>query len=328
MTDVVATKGRAFSDAISRAPSTSAERPRLSSTDLNLFVAFDALVAEGNVTRAAERVGLTQPAMSHALARLRKLIGDPLFVRTSVGMSPTPRALELVVPVRRALGEIDRALREPPAFDPASAERSFTLAAVDFGSLVVLPPLLARLRKEAPGVDLMVRQLRNDAIERQLAEDEVDVAIGVLHDEAPPWMIQRRLFDDGFVCVVRADHPTAKGPLTLEEYLALDHALIAPRGKRGGYVDRELTRLGKKRRVVVTVPHFLVAPVLVAESDLVLTLPERVAKSMANMLPLRIIEPPIELRRFSMTAYWHERQSNDPAHGWLRGVISEVCKDV
>ena len=329
MTDVIATKGRALADVVARAAVTpTADRPRLSSTDLNLFVAFDALVSEGNVTRAAERVGLTQPAMSHALARLRKLIGDPLFVRTSLGMSPTPRALELVVPVRRALGEIDRALREPPAFDPGTAHRSFTLAAVDFGSLVVLPPLLARLRKVAPGVDLLVRQLRNDAIERQLAEDEVDVAIGVLHDDAPPWMIQRRLFEDRFVCIVRTDHPTARGPLTLDEFVALDHALIAPRGKRGGYVDRELTRLGKKRRVVATVPQFLVAPMLIAESDLVLTLPERVARSFASMLPLRVLPPPMELGTFSVSAYWHERQANDPAHAWLRGVVSEVCRDV
>lgn len=317
MTDVAAPTRAIFS-----------ERARLSTTDLNLFVAFDALVAEGNVTRAAERVGLTQPAMSHALARLRKLIGDPLFVRTPLGMSPTPRALELVEPVRRALGEIDRALREPPAFDPRAAERVFTLASVDFGSLVVLPPLIARLRAEAPSCDLIVRQLRNEAIERQLAEDEVDLAMGVLYDAEPPWMIQKRLFEERFVCVARADHPIVRGPISLDQFVALDHALIAPRGKRGGVVDRALARLGKKRRVVVTVPHFLVAPILVAQSDLVLTLPERVARSFAGMLTLRIVEPPMELERFVVSAYWHERQSNDPAHAWLRGIVAAVCRDV
>ena len=299
---------------------------RLSTTDLNLFVAFDALVAEGNVTRAAERVGLTQPAMSHALARLRKLVDDPLFVRTSQGMSPTPRALELALPIRRALGEIDSALNERESFDPQAARRTFTLAAVDFGSLVVLPPLLARVQRDAPAVDLLVRPLRNETIEQQLAEGEVDVALGVLYDDAPPWMIQKRLFDERFVCLVRADHPTVRGALSLDAYLALDHALIAPRGKQGGHVDRALSRLGKKRRVALTVPHFLVAPIVVARSDLVLTLPERVARTFSEMLPLAIVEPPLDLEGFAVSAFWHERQARDPAHAWLRSLIVEVCR--
>lgn len=301
---------------------------RLSATDLNLFVAFDALVTEGNVTRAAERVGLTQPAMSHALARLRKLVDDPLFVRTSQGMSPTPRALELAPTIRRALGEIDSALNERDSFEPRAAHRLFTLASVDFGSLVVLPPLLARVREEAPGVDLLVRPLRNETIEEQLAEGEVDVALGVLYDDAPPWMIQKRLFDERFVCLVREGHPTVRGPISLDEYVALEHALIAPRGKQGGHVDRALARLGKKRRVVLTVPHFLVAPILVARSDLVLTLPERVARAFAGMLPLRTVEPPLDVEGFSVSAFWHERQARDPAHAWLRSVIVDVCRAV
>lgn len=297
---------------------------RLSATDLNLLVALDALVAEGNVTRAAERVGLTQPAMSHALARLRKLFGDPLLVRTPQGMLPTPRALDLVVPIRRALGDIDGALRQQPAFDPRAATRIFTLACVDFGSLVIVPPLLARLRVDAPGVDLLVRPLRSDEIERQLAEGQVDLAIGVVHGEEEAWMVRQRLFEDRFVCVVRADHPTVRGALTIEQFVALDHALISPRGRQGGFVDRALAAQGRRRRVVLTIPHFLAAPIVVAGSDLILTVPERIARAFAKMLPLRIVEPPLAVEGFDVIQYWHERQARDPAHVWLRGLVAEV----
>jgi DNA-binding transcriptional LysR family regulator len=302
--------------------------PRLSTTDLNLLVAFDALVAEGNVTRAADRVGLTQPAMSHALGRLRKLVGDPLFVRTSQGMVPTPRAAELVEPIRRALGEIDRALFQPPRFDPGSATRSFNLAAVDFGALVVLPPLLARVRVEAPHADLVVRQLRADTIEQQLVEGEVDVAVGMVHDE-PPWMAHRKLFEERFICLARQGHPVVKGAISLEQFVALEHALVAPRQHRSaGFVDRALAKRGLRRRVALTLPHFLVAPFVVASSDLVLTLPGRVARTFAGMMDLQLVQPPLEVEQFFVSAYWHERQTRDPAHGWLREVLVDVCKNV
>lgn len=301
---------------------------RLATTDLNLLVAFDALVAEGNVTRAAERVGLTQPAMSHALARLRKVVGDPLFLRTPQGMTPTPRAVELVEPVRRALAEIERALHQPHRFDPAGAQRTFTLACVDFGSLVVLPPLLARLRKEAPGVDLVVRQLRNESIEKQLADGDVDLAISVLYGQDDAWMVSRRLFDDRFVCVLREGHPALAAPLDLDAFCALDHALIAPRGRRGGFVDTALARLGRRRRVALAIPHFLAAPIVIAGSDLILTLPERIARSFAAMLPLRIVDPPLEVEGFTMSAYWHELAARDTAHAWLRGLVVDVCRAV
>jgi len=302
--------------------------PRLSATDLNLLVAFDALVAEGSVTRAAARVGLTQPAMSHALGRLRKLFGDPLLVRTPQGMLPTPRAQELIVPIRHALGEIDRALTQQPAFDPKSARRPFSLACVDFGTLVVVPPVLARLRVEAPGADLLVRPLRSDHIERQLAEGEVDIGIGVLADFESKAVLRRKLFEERFACVVRAGHPAVGASLTLAEFVSLDHALIAPRGALGGHVDRALARHGLRRRVALAIPHFLAAPIVVSRTDLILTLPERVARTMAAMLPLRIVEPPLEVDGFTVSQYWHERQSRDPAHTWFRALVAGVCRGI
>ena len=228
------------------------------------------------------------------------------------------------MPIRRALGDIDGALRQQPAFEPREAERVFTLACVDFGSLVIVPPLLARLRAEAPGVDLVVRQLRSEEIERQLAEGQVDLAVGVLYGQDEPWMVGQRLFEERFVCVVRADHPTVRGPLTLDQFVALDHALISPRGRQGGFVDRALARHGRTRRVALTVPHFLAAPIVVAGSDLILTVPERIARAFAKMLPLQIVEPPLEVEGFAVTQYWHERQARDPAHVWFRGLVVEV----
>lgn len=302
--------------------------PRLSATDLNLLVVFEALVVEGSVTRAAARVGLTQPAMSHALGRLRKLFGDPLLVRTPRGMLPTPRAQELIGPIRRALGEIDRALTQPQAFEPRTARRPFSIACVDFGSLVVVPPLLARLRAEAPGADLLVRPLRGDHIERQLAEGEVDIGIGVLADFETSAVLRQKLFDERFVCVVRAGHPAVGASITLSEFVSLDHALIAPRGALGGHVDRALAEHGLRRRVVLAIPHFLAAPILVSRSDLILTVAERIARTFAEMIPLRIVEPPLDVEGFTVSQYWHERQSKDPAHAWFRGLVAEVCRAI
>lgn len=294
--------------------------------DLNLLVALDALLAEGNVTRAAERLGLSQPAMSHALNRLRALLDDPILVRTPRGMVPTPRAEELAPAIHAALDDIDRALRGRPAFDAATSRRSFTIAAVDHGELVILPPLLARIAAEAPGIDLLVRPLRLDLIEGELEAGVVDLAFGVLNSGDDLATFRQRLFHESFVCLVRADHPTVGETLTLDEFVALDHALVGPRGRRGGFVDTELQKLGLSRRVALMVPHFLVAPMVLAKSDLILTAPERIARAFAAILPLRIVPTPLQLKGFDVSQLWHERQSHDAAHIWLRGLIVEICR--
>lgn len=294
--------------------------------DLNLLVALDALLAEGNVTRAAQRLGLSQPAMSHALNRLRALLDDPILVRTPRGMVPTPRAEELAPAIRAALDDIDRALRGRPAFDPSTSTRSFTIAAVDHGELVILPPLLARIAVEAPGIDLLVRPLRLDLIESELESGAVDLAFGVLNAGDNFATFRQRLFHESFVCLVRADHPTVGETLTLDEFVALDHALVGPRGRRGGFVDTELQKLGLTRRVALMVPHFLVAPMVLAKSDLILTVPERIARAFAAILPLRVVPTPLPLKGFDVSQLWHERQSHDAAHAWLRGLIVEICR--
>jgi len=298
--------------------------PPLASIDLNLLVALDALLTEGNVTRAAARIGRTQSAMSHALARLRELFDDPLLIRTPQGMLPTPRAQQLIEPIRRSLGDIERAIAARPEFDPRVSRRRFTLVMSDYNELVVLPHLLARLSEEAPGIDLVVQSILNGA-ERALEAGEVDLAVVLAHKPLPG-IYRQPLFKDRFVCMVRDGHPTVKRKLTLDQYLDLSHVLIAPRGSAGGFVDNALAAQGLQRRIAVQVPHFLIAPLIVAQSNLCLTLAERLARSFAEMLPLKIVPPPLEVPGFTMVQIWHERHHLDPGHAWMRGLLAEISR--
>ena len=301
----------------------------LRSLDLNLILALDALLEERNVTRAAARVGITQSAMSHALARLRTLTGDALLVRTASGMVTTARAEELGPPIRRALEGVATALRPPQAFDPKTAERRIRIGTGDYGEIVLLPRLLKRLAKEAPRVDLRV-VFQSDNLAGVLRSGDVDLLLRpVFAADLGPGMYSRELFDERFVCVVRRGHPLASKRLTLTRYIAASHALISPAGKEGSQTDDALARMGVSRRVALTVPHFLVAPHIVAQSDLVLTLAARVANMLAAPLGLVILEPPPELRLdgFTMSAVWHERTHADPAQRWMREVIAEIAKD-
>lgn len=301
----------------------------LEGLDLNLLVALRALLAERHVTRAAARVGLSQPAMSHALGRLREVLGDPLLVRTPRGMQPTARAEAMKLPLERALEDLGRILSSPPAFEARSSTRTFRIATNDYAELVLLPRLLAKIWSEASGVDIRVTHLDAGASD-ELAEGRVDIAIGVGAQfgapDLPRGLRKQRILTDRFVCVVREEHPVVKRRLSLDDFVSLSHALVAPRGGSGSVVDSALAAMGKKRRVAISVPHFLVAPHVVRETDVVLTLAERVARALAPLLGLRQLAPPLELEGFSMSMVWHDRQHADPAHAWLRGVIASVAK--
>lgn len=301
----------------------------LEGLDLNLLVALRALLAERHVTRAASRVGLTQPAMSHALSRLRQLLGDPLLVRAASGMQATPRAEAMRVPLDRALEELERVIARPAAFDPKTAKGQFTLATSDYVELTLLPRLVTRLRTEAPGIDVRVLHLVDRAT-TPLSEGRFDLAFGLaevlLGPAAPNGIRAQKLFDEKFVCVVRKGHPVVKRRLTLEDFVALPHALVSLSGDPSGVVDVALAKIGKTRRVAVTVPHFLVAPHVVQDSDLVLTLAERVLRAFSPMLGLVQFPPPLPIPGFSMSMAWHERMQADPAHVWLRKLVKEEAK--
>lgn len=297
---------------------------RLGAINLNLLTALDALLAEGNVTRAAARTGVTQSAMSHSLRQLRDMLGDPLLVRGPSGMTPTPRAAALREPVRRGLVELSRALAATEA-DPRDAKRTFTVSSGDFFSALLLPPLLDTTLREAPGIDLNVRPTDPGRDDLLLEAGEVDAVISVAVAERAT-LRRVRLFTETFACLVRADHPAVGDTLTLETYASLSHALISPRGSGPSFVDEALARAGTSRRIALRIPFFLAAPLIIAQSDLVLTAPRRVALQFAKTLPLRVLPPPIPVASFSVHLIWHERDDADPVHGWLRKAIVRAAE--
>lgn len=239
--------------------------------DLNLLVAFDALIAERSVTRAGARVGRTQPAMSAALGRLRSLFRDELFVRGPHGLQPTPRALELSEPLSRALADIQRTLDFTQNFDPAASSTTFRIGLSDHPAWVLLPLLVDRLRDVAPFITLQVGNFtaRNDAVPL-LDSGEIDLAVGVAPSPTAGRILTRQIFDEPFVCILRRDHPAAK-QLDLNAFLSLSHVLVSPENERWGHVDAELIKGGLKRRLALTLPQMYAAPALIARSDMIAT---------------------------------------------------------
>lgn len=300
----------------------------LAGIDLNLVLALDALLAERHVTRAAARLGVTQPAASHALARLRDVLGDPLLVRGPGGaMAPTPRATQLAPQIHKLLGELAGVLRGA-AFDPATARRTFRICTTDYVELVLLPRLVERIARLAPGIDLWVHSFAEWGDE-ELATGALDVVIGLPRGAArPAGSYEKRLFDERFACIVRDGHPLARSRLTLARYCAAQHLLVTPRGTPGSLVDDALTAQGKTRRVALAVPHFLVVPHIVAGSDLIATLARRIAAPLAAPLGLAVLPPPVALPKFAIALAWHERNHHDPPHRWFRDQIAAVAAEI
>jgi DNA-binding transcriptional LysR family regulator len=298
----------------------------LQSFDLNLLLALDALLQEQHVTRAAARIGLSQPAMSNALARLRDLLDDPLLVRTPRGMVPTPRAERLQRPVREALQAVQRAVADPEGFAPGQSSERFDLMTSDAIGMLMLPRLGARLRAEAPGMTLHVHALEDEPWSG-LAGGRVHLVAGV-YGQPPGGIHSEPLYEEQFVCLMRGDHPQGRGRLSLRQYVELPHILIATSrsGQGPSVVDRALEKQGLTRRIALWLPHFLVAPYIVAQSDYVILFPSRLADYFASFLPLRVVEPPLELPGYTIRLHWHERQHGEPACRWLREQIVDVSR--
>ena len=298
----------------------------LTQVNLNLLVYLDALLTEKSVTRAAHRLGITQSAMSHNLRQLREIFGDPLLVRGKGGMQPTPRAEELVVPLRSGLQSLRRTIRGEPAFVATKSTRRFVLAAGDAVAMLLLPPLLERLGASGPKVDIDIVPFDGRRYATQLETGEVDVAISPFFPDAPA-LRMRKLRPESFVCVVREGHPSVGEALDLETWADLPHVLVSPQGTGGpGIVDRALSEHNLERRVAVRIRYFLAAPLLVARTDLVLTTTRTLAEMFAVDLPVRLIDPPVELPTFSIGIAWHERVANDPANQWIRAHVAEALK--
>lgn len=297
----------------------------LASVDLNLLVVFSVLLDEASVTRAASRLGRTQSAVSHALDRLRETFRDPLFVRAGQKMIPTPRAEELRASVTELTARLHDLWVGAPPFDARTASRRFLTTASDYLQIVMIPPLVARLRREAPAITFEVHGPKSRLAER-LARGDYDVAFTVALEDSPS-LFSQRLFTDRFVCMVAADHPILQTKLDRAAYLELPHALISPLGGSSGYVDRALERAGERRRVAVVLPDFMVAPRVLPGTDLVLTLPARVARLFEGPA-LRVVEPPIELPELKGHLVWHERLLRDSGAEWLREMAMAVAGEM
>lgn len=289
--------------------------------DLNLLVLLDRLIAERNVTRAAAAANLSQPAMSRALGRLRALLDDPILVRGADGLVPTARAQALQPTLARLLADV-RDLLAPETFDPAAWRARVTISATDHQTIILLPAVIARLAREAPGLDLDVVPLRARELDA-LRDGRAHLSFGVAEVALPPGLRSRTLYEDRFVTVLRRDHPAAGRAWTAADYAALDHVLVTVLGEGRGFLDDQLAQLGLSRRLALRMPHFYAAMEVVARSDRVVTLPQTLAARFAPGLGLVAREPPVAVTAFTPTLIWPDVHDADPAMRWLREVIAE-----
>ncbi len=294
--------------------------------DLNLLRVFDAVMAEGNVTRAAERLFLSQPATSHALGRLRHLLKDDLFVKVPGGVRPTPRALELAEPVHAALSTLEQAFN-PTEFDPAASTRVIRLATHDYFTTLLMDDVAAYLAEHAPGISLRLHPMAGRALE-MLDLQEVDMAISAF-GELPERFAKTELFRDRYVCLVRRGHPLAGGKLTIQRFAAARHLLVSPRGDERGFVDTSLAGEGLTRHVAMIINHFAPAGRIVAGSDLVLTASERLARVLCAEQELVMLPCPLDTpAAFSSSeVIWHRRLGEHPALAWFRGVLAKLAAE-
>jgi DNA-binding transcriptional LysR family regulator len=297
--------------------------PDIRKLDLNLLKALDALLDERSVTRAADRLSLTQPAVSGMLNRLRESFDDPLFVRAQRGIVPTLRAEQLATPVKQLLADIEGML-QPQNFDPLTASMTIRIASTDYALRAVVVPFLSALRKKAPNIRVSVQPVDHQELQSQLDRGEIDLAL-VTPEAITPGLHSIALFDESYVCVMRADHPDAlDNTLSLDRFCALDHALVSPSG--GGFhgvTDEALEKLGRLRRVTVSVSSFLVLPEILLYSDLIAVVPRRLA---IHNVGLTTLEPPVEIPGFRKTLIWHERTHRDAAHRWVRSLMVETVR--
>lgn len=294
--------------------------------DLNLLPVFLALMEERSVTRAAERLGMTQPALSNALTRLRALLMDPLFIRARYGMQPTQKAQELAPGIAAALAALDGAILQQQAFDPVKAEQLVTLALTGYAEFVLMPALVARLRERAPGVRLRLVPFGSELAETGVVSGATAMVLGRIVD-APDNLVVQPLMDEGFACVLRIDHPLVGNKISRRQYEQLKHVNVLPPGRLRAGLFQALERQNLRRDVAVSVTHFLTVPEMVAVTDYCATLPSLICRRLASDPRLKVLSAPVDLDRFPVEMAWHVRYRHDPAHRWLRALITEVAQE-
>ncbi|MEO7338895.1 MAG: LysR family transcriptional regulator [Caldimonas sp.] len=294
-----------------------------SKLDLNLLRVAVALLDAGSVSQAAKRLGISQPSVSESLAKLRKHFDDPLFVRSGNGMSPTPRGAEIGITARDILRNVEEKLAQRVHFDPAQGHRPFTFAMSDVGEIVFLPKLARALAQVSPETPVRSVSMRPDQLARAMEDGDVDLAVGFFPDLKHADYFQKRLFTHHFVCLIRSDHPVTGDALTLEQFLALPHAVVLSEGRSQEILESHLAESGLVRRIAVTTPHFLSIPSLIARSDMVVTVPH--AMGIAYGKPayrLRVMQLPFVSPRIQLRQHWHGKFHKDARNIWLRGIVS------
>jgi len=298
---------------------------KLHQLDLNLLLALDALMQERNVTRAAERLFISQPAMSHALNRLRRFFDDPLLVRTPQGMLPTPRALGLHAGVRQALLLVEQQLSSPEGFDPQTSQRRFVISTTDYVECVLIPPLIARLRQLAPGVHIEIDILRDRLPEAELAEGRIDLVLGFdEYMQVPPHLSRETWLTEPLSGLVRRDHPQIGAALSLDELIAMPHVFHSPLGTRESIVDQFLASQGLSRRIFVNSQSYMSAAAIVSQTDYLLVLPAKVASLLAAAWSLRQVALPSAMPSYHLNCVWHPVQDAQPALRWLKRVMRDL----
>lgn len=298
---------------------------KLSDIDLNLFVVLDAIYTEGNLTRAGEIIGITQPAVSNSLSRLRTLFDDPLFVRTADGMIPTPVAQNIIGSVRQALDLVRSSVQDSEHFDPLNSDKRFRISANDLTEAIQIPPLIRLLKQVAPKTVLECYQVRRRDLNIELASGNLDLAIDVPRTPDPQ-IKHTPLRTSPQVCVVRKDHPLVSGTLDLANYLELEHIHISSRRGGLGLVDLALGKMGKKRNIVLRTQHYLSSPLLVATTDLAITVPMTFARFLLNLSPVQVFDLPFDAPELETHLYWHESTDKDQSNQWFRSLVIESAQ--
>jgi DNA-binding transcriptional LysR family regulator len=295
--------------------------------DLNLLRVFLALMQERSVTRAAERLGITQPALSNSLNRLRDILHDPLFIRERYGMQPTAKAEELAPVIMEAIGQLDGLVLGQQAFEPMHSNMLVTIAPNSYVEYVLIPAVVARLQALAPGIKLRITPYGNDLAETGVISGTTALVMGRFVDP-PDNLVVQHLMDDSLACVVRTDHPDIGDTISKVQYETMKHVNVMPPGKMRAGLFQALDRHGLKREVAVSVTHFLSVPEVIATTDYCTTLPSHICRRLQGDKRLKILPTPVDLGTFPIDMAWHVRYRHDPAHRWLRSMIEEVARSL
>lgn len=297
----------------------------LRSLDLNLLLIFDAVYAERSISKAALKLHLSQPTVSNSLSRLRERLGDPLFERSAQGMAPTPRAKMLAKPIRQALDAIERGLRGDDEFDFSNSDREFVVAVEDYGETVILPRFVDWLANVAPRIRIRIRPEPGALLKAELRDGAADLALDYFALQEPSYRSQCVL-TESLLTLARQDHPQVGEKLRLETYLALRHVVLTPRSTMMPMIDLALSKRGLQRQIAVTVPHFLSMPVMVQTTDMICTLPRRMAHLYADNFRLRSHAVPLRIPEFPVYLLWHESAEADAGHTWFRNQLVDFCQ--